>query len=359
MKVPLKSARTPELRHRLRSLEVELLPSNVVYLPIQSMRHRVWRIVAGRCGCELRSAKQFANFRMPKPATSTDESIALSTNERVPCIVTLEVIDEQAQVQSGDTQNERSIVSSWVRAERPTRRHTTILDKFAFGLKRLENHHGEDKKGIIDRRLSDLLEGPWNKSAPLYSKIRSKDEDEDEEHAGEENIENWSELGEFQATRDDDRAPISPPPLGSPRAAHQHDEVLRDIPRTPPVHRYRDKVNGNESPMGQWTPTLGTSRRTLGFDPAKFEEDSSQEFGDKDSPQGKQRRSLTYSPESSSMKSSDSDPDNAENERPVDPESHDPSEQPTVVFKENWQEKEARLKIKSVWGNHPGVSCFT
>ena len=37
-------------------------------------RHR-WRCrhrtpVSGRCGCELRTAKQFTDFRMPKPATS-------------------------------------------------------------------------------------------------------------------------------------------------------------------------------------------------------------------------------------------------------------------------------------------------
>ena len=31
------------------------------------------RIVAGRCGCGLRTAKQFTNFRMSKPATSRDE----------------------------------------------------------------------------------------------------------------------------------------------------------------------------------------------------------------------------------------------------------------------------------------------
>jgi len=331
MEVPIKTARTPELRRRLRSLEVELLPSNVVYLPIQSMRHRVWRIVA-------------------------DESIALSTNERVPCIIALEIIDEQAQNLSGDIQNERSIVSSWVRAERPARRHTTILDKFAFGLKRLDAIHVESKKGMIDRKLSDLLplsEGPWNKSAPLYSKIGSRNEDED--HTGEENIENqennWSELDELQATRDNRWAPISPPPLGSPRvAAHQHDEVSRGNPRTPPVRRYRDAVTGNESPMGQWTPTLGTSRRTLRVN---FEEDCPQELGDEDSTQGKQRQSLTYSPESNT---SYSDHDNAENEDPIDrdPESRDPKEQPAVVFKENWQEKESRLKIKSIWGNHPG-----
>lgn len=60
--------RKMELRKRLRSLECSLLPSNCIYLPIGNVRHRVWRIVA-------------------------DESIAISTKERVPCIICLEVVD--------------------------------------------------------------------------------------------------------------------------------------------------------------------------------------------------------------------------------------------------------------------------
>jgi len=57
--------RTKELRDRLKSLEVELLPSNVIYLPTTTdVHHQIWRVVP-------------------------DESIALSTNERVPCIITV------------------------------------------------------------------------------------------------------------------------------------------------------------------------------------------------------------------------------------------------------------------------------
>lgn len=62
------SERTPELQRKLLELEVEFLPSNVIYVPVNSSVHRVWRIVAS-------------------------ESIAISTKERVPCIVCLEVVD--------------------------------------------------------------------------------------------------------------------------------------------------------------------------------------------------------------------------------------------------------------------------
>ena len=60
--------RKDSLRNQLRILECELLPSNAAYVPIGNSNHRVWRIVA-------------------------DESIAISTKERVPCIIYLEVVD--------------------------------------------------------------------------------------------------------------------------------------------------------------------------------------------------------------------------------------------------------------------------
>ena len=60
--------RTKELRDRLKSLELELLPSNVIYLPTTTnVHHQIWRVVP-------------------------DESVALSTNERVPCIITVSQI---------------------------------------------------------------------------------------------------------------------------------------------------------------------------------------------------------------------------------------------------------------------------
>lgn len=60
--------RTSHLRKQLSIMETEWLPSNSVYLPVNQLYHRVWRIVA-------------------------DESIAISTKERVPCIIYLEVMD--------------------------------------------------------------------------------------------------------------------------------------------------------------------------------------------------------------------------------------------------------------------------
>jgi phosphatidylinositol 4-kinase B len=67
-KIP-REQRVESFHLQLRSLEVQMLPSNSIYVPVQkNFNHRVWRIVA-------------------------DESIAISTKERVPCIICLEVVD--------------------------------------------------------------------------------------------------------------------------------------------------------------------------------------------------------------------------------------------------------------------------
>ena len=107
MLVTPREQRTVNLRQKLKHLEKELLPSNVVYVPLGCAKHRVWRIVA-------------------------DESIALSTKERVPCIVTLEVIDyslSNSRKQKGRwalARTDRELLQEWM--QRPPQRHNTILE---------------------------------------------------------------------------------------------------------------------------------------------------------------------------------------------------------------------------------------
>ena len=91
-----RSKRTNSLREQLRELECQQLPSNVIYVPVNNSMHRVWRIVAS-------------------------ESIAISTKERVPCIVCLEVIDYNSS-----SENE---LTNWYKAPRPPQRHTTLFHK--------------------------------------------------------------------------------------------------------------------------------------------------------------------------------------------------------------------------------------
>jgi phosphatidylinositol 4-kinase B len=60
--------RREEMKRQLSLLECTLLPSNALYLPFQNSFHRVWRIVANEC-------------------------VVISTKERCPCILYLEIVD--------------------------------------------------------------------------------------------------------------------------------------------------------------------------------------------------------------------------------------------------------------------------
>eukprot|EP00977_Amphora_coffeiformis_P015480 scaffold4515_cov149-Amphora_coffeaeformis.AAC.3 len=64
------------LRESLQTFECEVLPNNAIYVPIHHTPHRVWRIVAEEC-------------------------IPLGTKERVPCILTFEVIQMSDDVGIG------------------------------------------------------------------------------------------------------------------------------------------------------------------------------------------------------------------------------------------------------------------
>lgn len=129
LKLLPRSERNTELQKRLRSLEMAFLPSNSIYVPVNNCMHRVWRIVVS-------------------------ESIAISTKERVPCIVCLEVIDQDKFISSEnirkDENNENNpfdghqfrfgsnlstnrseydILRSWYLTQRHPQRHNSLLDK--------------------------------------------------------------------------------------------------------------------------------------------------------------------------------------------------------------------------------------
>eukprot|EP00547_Thalassionema_nitzschioides_P013094 CAMPEP_0194263842 /NCGR_PEP_ID=MMETSP0158-20130606/47271_1 /TAXON_ID=33649 /ORGANISM="Thalassionema nitzschioides, Strain L26-B" /LENGTH=1084 /DNA_ID=CAMNT_0039004059 /DNA_START=40 /DNA_END=3290 /DNA_ORIENTATION=- len=136
--------RTKELRHTLQRLEVECLPANSIYMPVANTYHWTWRIVVEEC-------------------------IAISTKERVPCIIAMEVIDyipyssrretagmfgEIKRQASNDectsntilptnvalaqspmnqtlssSNDEKDMVNSWRTSQRNPRRLETLLDK--------------------------------------------------------------------------------------------------------------------------------------------------------------------------------------------------------------------------------------
>ena len=337
--------RSAELRQRLRSLESELLPSNVVYLPIRNMDHRVWRIVAG-------------------------ESLALSTNERVPCIVTFEVVDYRVSSSSNVPTNKLSgdsaITSAWVSTPRQPHRHSTLIDKVANytseGLKRLEHtisHHGDGTSAALDRRLSDFLgmRDSRNKSHSTYVAVKSYDEEENSIDNDEKSLASNKAPG--IGSESGANMQLCPTPLlESPTMNGKAD----DAPQTPtPTPNSLETENVRQSPMGQWTTpkkkSLTHRKRNMGSigDIAEVDEDESDEDF---SPQAKQRKNVTFPPASSSMVRSESVGDAPRISGPVEPEETDHSIlrsiAPTVVFKEDWTAKTERLRKCSIYGSHPG-----
>lgn len=333
MEIP-KGDRSVELRHRLRGLEVELLPSNVVYLPIglANMQHRVWRIVS-------------------------DECIALSTNERVPCIVTLEVVDYSHLKLSSSTSasGDSATLAAWVNNLRPPKRHTTLIDKVATytqeGLKMLDDRFSQHG----DRKVTDFLQ--LRKGDPLkrYSPVQIVESDEDE--IAEDNVKEDTPADHFE---------LGPPPLGSPRQSVQEEEKVNSAPplvpisiegdmskaatKSSPLDAPRTPTKAPDSPMGQWTtPTSARKpsvklRKRMNFIDEIAEEDSINNA----SPQAKQRKHVTF-PSSSNNAQSDTTSLTATET------SHASSlPAPTVVFKEDWKTKTERLRKSSVYGSHGG-----
>jgi phosphatidylinositol 4-kinase B len=125
------SQRTLELRKRLKELDSKMLPSTTIYLPVNNSLHQVWSIVES-------------------------ESIALSTKERVPCIIYLEVTNHDTDIAIGLDQ----VLRSWYTSERPPQRLNTILDKVSNftqkGLQKLQHDFEKNQEKIFGPRSIEL-----------------------------------------------------------------------------------------------------------------------------------------------------------------------------------------------------------
>jgi hypothetical protein len=129
-----RSNRTPELRRRLVELEANMLPSKSIYVPVNGSLHHICRIVSS-------------------------ESFAISTKERVPCIIYLEVIDHDRSPEQRFT-NEDDVLNKWYKSSRPPQRHNTIFAKVSRNLKKLR-HELEENQMFRDSSRDETL--------PLYT----------------------------------------------------------------------------------------------------------------------------------------------------------------------------------------------
>jgi hypothetical protein len=350
--------RKEELKTQLRALECELLPSNAVYVPIGNSNHRVWRIVA-------------------------DESIAISTKERVPCIIYLEVIDypvkrrkprswsllprkvqrscsaegiperttlvaetsthsdrsSEYSLPDHTEQSEKAIVSEWRNAHRdPLRRvslfdkmSTTVRDKVKVPLDNMKIKVQESIYQLRDRSVSEEL-----RTLTLAETLVG----------GSNDIEAIaSELQEF-STQDVERGRV----------------VVEQAP-TSGNSQCLSRVSsfGSISSMGQWgspEPTERNIKATSKGDKSRATLTRARRRVDRDSDENGSVP-LLYG--------SDHDEDQKD-------EIHRPQSRPSggnstlqlsspatlknkkrapVVFRESWQTKEERIRKQSAYGSHP------
>ena len=121
--------RTPELRKRLSALEADMLPSSSIYVPFNGSFHHVCGIV-------------------------TSESFAISTKERVPCIVYLEVINHVKTSGEKYIDNDDEVLRKWYKEPRAPQRHNTLFAKVSKGFQKLRHDLEENHEKIFGDSFS-------------------------------------------------------------------------------------------------------------------------------------------------------------------------------------------------------------
>jgi hypothetical protein len=345
--------RKDELRKQLRILECELLPSNAAYVPIGNYNHRVWRIVA-------------------------DESIAISTKERVPCIIYLEVVDypvkrkerrawsllpprkahrstssevipepavlvaetstnsvptSEYSLPDHTDQSEKAMVSEWRMGRRdPLRRvslfdkiNTTVRDKVKVPLDNMKIKMRESMYHIRDRSVSEELH-----SLTLA-----------------ETLVDGTSGGETATTTE------------------LQEDWTRDVERGPAVEQTPTSCNsrslsrissvGSMASMGQWSspkrdkPTINgdISRATLAAARMRLDKEYDENgnvalrYGsdhEEDQTDESTQLQARESEGSSTLQRSSTATD---------------TKRPPVVFSESWNTKQERIRKQSAYGSHP------
>ena len=316
--------RTVELRKCLEKLELEHLPSNSIYMPLNNTHHRVWRIVA-------------------------DESIAISTKERVPCIVCLEVVDYLPSRSKNQGNNklgflelmrndssedspsspaspmsswgrhtqcdERELLQKWSKTPRNPRRHSTLLDNItSFTQDTVRLTQETVRRFQQQTGPQDVI---WTQLTNSASSIQEEEEDE--------------ETGSLAAATDlEVEAPMTPTKdvkssstligqWASPSSPHKivsqrrRERLINDTEGSPPgadnvellgaLMDIREKNQRTKSTNGNSNNAYGTSISTK-----------------------------------------------ARSKKPARP--------PPVVFKESWATKQERIRKKSSYGNDPNWRLF-
>lgn len=291
--------RNDTLRQQLRALECELLPSNSVYLPISSRRqHRVWRIAA-------------------------EESIPISTKERVPCIIALEVLDTSVRwpvVQQTSWKESLLRTSDHHATQAETESYDDegqLLWEWRFGLR-----NPLRRVSLLDK-VTTTVKMPLDKmKTKLRDHLLSRDQADEE-------LQSLAE--EF----------LSPDP------SNQAEQGLVVPPPPPPAEdskpMSRTSSTGSIVSLGQWSapPASPQLRSFRSLSSGRGRTSSADANGNNQS-------SLMYG---SNVDMSSGGHQKQAGE-PTQEEA--PTRPPPIVFRESWAAKQERVRKKSAFGEHPG-----
>ena len=393
-KVP-RELRKSEFKKQLKLLEVEALPCNEIYIPLQNLHHRVWRIVA-------------------------DESIPLSTKERVPCIICLEVlgytpeqpVDRDSDIgkllklrsltggtKSSSTVSEREMVETWRNSPRNPYRRETAFNRVTQGM------------GKIPDKMKESMQEMQVSMQEMQEQIRysishmreTADHNEFWPAVQTNNTSERLESLEEQSVNDSNGNPESPrrdAEAGNTVGAEASSPSNITISTTPdavtpsrmkhPVSPKTPRSATQQGAMGQWTKSPGPKVTLASISPSRVIEISDTVLpclsAPTINPKHNSYQTVPTTTNSNSIISrrrfskaratrfdlgincDDDENDRSEYESnggatpsfsntPSNGHSKPPStptKPPPVVFKENWKEKEDRLRSASAYGNHPG-----
>lgn len=328
-----KENRGAEFCRQLQLLEVQALPNNAVYVPIQDAAHRVWRIVA-------------------------DESIAISTKERVPCIICLEVValkDRDVRLllervaPSGHpltfpdmavSQNERELVRAWRNGPRDPHRRDTAFEKLASqmreGMKKIPLDQMKTTfNAQFDKVKNTNIQELWTLSMPStfeQEEIFESDSFHTAQAAESEDIERGESINE------PDWTPSEGPTQDS--FAGENDSL-------------DSSSTGKMAPMGQWSSPVKTSQsreqEVLEIDdllvPPRARHVSYQQMNTVPT---KEKTMHPFNGCIPKQQGCNGKPGSTNKKPPTG------AKPPPVVFKENWKEKEERIRHSSAFGSDPG-----
>jgi len=353
MKQP-QSTRTTELRQQLKQLEVDMLPSNSIYVPVNNSMHRVWRIV-------------------------TSESIALSTKERVPCIVTLEVIDHYSSKTQSRTKNSKKRnnkegipLSNWYKLPRRAQRHNTFLSKAQKQLQKLRHditdsiqQQDEVFDEIADTTSDELRSIPSASDVPS-SLILNADSDivtstvlKSAGDGGD--IENQRKTFSASPHLIGSTSQFLQPSIAKKSCRPSYSTKLGQWLNAAQAGSFNDSTNKfSISALQEYLPgenkTADWSTAKTSISEVHFKTDGEGDTSAITLSEAKMQeleRSPPFSLEEDEMLVSKSEKKNSRKHRRRRNRSTAASNRsPPIVFKEDWQTKQKRLRSKSAYGTH-------